>query len=153
MTSWYTTLLWGPHTIRLLVQFITCDVMSERLTETVQFSQGFTPVVDLCKSLYFSSINCAVSPVNRTVSSVRIQSSSIRYRNEEKKRPFSLSLRDKQSSIHTAYCCYSFSVHCCPTTTFCYKKKTERTEKRSRGKTVKRPTRSVQISVQMFTQF
>jgi hypothetical protein len=92
--------LWDPHTISLPAQFITCDVMSERLTkETVQFSQGFTPAVDLCKSVYFSPINCAVSLVNRTVPSVRTRSLSIPYRNEEKKRPFSLSLRDKQSSI------------------------------------------------------
>ena len=54
----------------------------------------------LCKSLHFSPIDCAVSPVNRTVSSVRTRSPSIPYRNEEKKRPLSLSLRDKQSSIH-----------------------------------------------------
>ena len=136
----------GPHTFSLPAQFITCDVMSERLTdETVQFSQGFTPAVDLCRSLYFSP-------------------SSIPYRNEEKKRAFSLSLRDKWSSIHffkkllnacskhTEYCCFSFSVHRCPTITFCYKK-SERTEKKSRGETVKRPTPSVQITVQIFTQF
>ena len=89
-----------PHTFSLPAQFITCDVMSERLTEeTVQFSQGFTPPVDLCKSLYFSPINCTVSPVNRTVLSVRTRPSSIPYRNEEKKRSFFLSLTDKQSSI------------------------------------------------------
>ena len=65
-------MLWDPHTISLPAQFITCDVMSERLTEQiVQFSQGYTPAVSLCKSFYFSAINCAVSQVNRTASSVR----------------------------------------------------------------------------------
>ena len=84
----------GAHTPSV---HLRSDIMSE---ETVLFSQGFTPAVDLCKMLYFSPINCAVSPANRTVSSVRTRSSSIPYRNEEKKSPFPLSLRDRQSSIH-----------------------------------------------------
>jgi hypothetical protein len=46
-------------------------------------------------------------------------------------------------------CCFSFAVHRCLTTKFCYKK----TEKKSRGKTAKWPTCAVQITVQIFTQF
>ena len=116
----------------------------------------------LCKSVYFSQINCAVSPVNRTVSSVRTRSSSIRYRNEEKQKPFSFSLRDEQSSIHfskrVAQClqqaysilllfCRSIVVQWQPSAT------NKKIEKKSRGETVKRPTPSVQITVQIFTQF
>ena len=138
----------------------------------MQLSQGFTSAVDLCKSLYFSPINCAVSPVNPTVSSVRTRSLSTPYRKEEKKkRLFSLSLRDKQSSIHfskrVAQCLqqgyiilllFFFSPSLCndrqpSATKKKKKKKTGRTEKESRGKTVKRPTRSVQITAQIFTQF
>ena len=145
----------GPHTFSLPAQFITRDVMSEQLTEeTVQFSQGFTPAVDLCKSLYFAPINCAVSPVNRTILSVRTWSSSIPYWNGGINNLRFTFLKELLNACnrHTAYCCFSFSVQCCPTTTFCYKK-TERTEKKSRGKLLKRPIRSFQLTVQLFTQF
>ncbi len=74
MCFWQHSALKRPYTFSLTVLlFITRHVMSKRLPEeTVQFSQGFTPDIGLCKSFYFSLINCAGSSVNHPVGSVLI---------------------------------------------------------------------------------
>ncbi len=86
----------------LSVQFIMCDVMSERLTKKIaQFSNVFTPDIGLCKSFHFSPINCTISSVNRSVMLVpiycRVQSYVTRpvlCQNEpRKKMPYCPSLR------------------------------------------------------------